>query len=110
MNGLGNLPALRAFRRVVEAGSFSRAADDLRMTSGYASKLVTQLEDELGARLLERSTRSLRLTEPGRLFYERIASVLDALDAAVDSVDEMRQGVSGLMRVSVASSFGLAWL
>ncbi|MFX8362498.1 LysR family transcriptional regulator, partial [Acinetobacter baumannii] len=65
------LDQLQAFAKVVQSGSFTRAADLLRTNKGYLSRVVSQLEAELGAKLLVRSTRSLSLTETGREVFER---------------------------------------
>lgn len=73
---------MEVFVRVVEKGSFSAAARDLRMTPSAISKLVRRLEQRLGARLLNRSTRKLQLTPEGCVFYERSVQVLSDLDEA----------------------------
>ena len=68
---------LRAFVRVIDRGSFSSAANDLGITPSAVSKLVSRLEDRLGVRLLERSTRRLALTPEGQLFVRNICMVFD---------------------------------
>jgi LysR family transcriptional regulator for bpeEF and oprC len=65
------LKSLEVFVKVIQAGSFTRAADALHTQKAYVSRVVAQLEKKLGARLIERSTRSLSLTEIGREFFER---------------------------------------
>ena len=77
---MDNLLALRAFRRVVESSSFTRAAEALETTPGSVSKLVAQLEQHLGTRLLQRSTRRMSLTEAGRIYFTHCVRVLDELD------------------------------
>lgn len=105
-----SLASMRAFRKVVEAGGFSRAAQALGTTAGSVSKLVAQLERELGVRLLARSTRRMNLTEPGRLFLERCVRALEELEAAEDTLEALREAPRGLLRVSVPTSFGLRCL
>ena len=66
----------RAFVKVVQSGSFTRAAEALGTQKAHLSRVVSQLEKELGVRLLERTTRSLSLTEVGREFFERAVGIL----------------------------------
>ena len=77
-----------AFLRVVESGSFTAAARRLGITKSYASKLVARLEDRLSARLLQRTTRSLRLTEQGEAFLADCRRILAELDAACRLIEE----------------------
>ena len=72
--------ALQAFAKVVQTGSFTQAADALRTHKAHLSRVVSQLERTLGARLIERTTRSLSLTEVGREFHERSLAILAAVD------------------------------
>ena len=67
---------MTAFVRAVETGGFSAAARDMGLTPSALSKLVTRLEDRLGARLLQRTTRRLRLTAEGEAFYTRARDIL----------------------------------
>ena len=99
-----DLNALLLFAKVVEANSFSEAARRLGMPVSTLSRRVAELEDRLGARLLERSTRSLRLTEIGGEVLEharRGAEVADAVDAVVS---DRRAELSGLLRLSAPPS------
>ncbi len=98
---------MQVFARVVEAGSFSAAARQLRMTPSTVSKLIARMEDRLGARLVERSTRRLSLTDEGQQFYERSVALLGELD---DMEREIGQGggrASGTVRVSASVGFGV---
>ena len=63
---------LRIFARVADLGSFSRAAEQLGLAKGHVSTSIQRLEARLGARLLQRTTRSVRLTQDGELFLERV--------------------------------------
>jgi DNA-binding transcriptional LysR family regulator len=77
---MDRLTGLRVFREVVEAGSFSSAATRLSLSAPMASKHVAQLERELGARLLNRSSRKLSLTDAGELYYAQCREALDTLE------------------------------
>ncbi len=101
------LSRLRAFVAVVQGGSFTRAADVLRSQKAGVSRQVSELESELGVRLLERTTRTLRLTEVGREVFERALGIL----AAVEDTQRVAQAVHGephgLLRVTMPLEFGL---
>ena len=71
---------MMVFVQVVEAGSFSEAARMMMMTPSTVSKLVARLENRLGIRLIERSTRRLALTKEGEFYYERSQQLLASLD------------------------------
>ncbi len=73
---------MQAFVRVVEAGSFVRAAERLQWSTSSLSRLIAELEEHLGARLLQRTTRRLSLTESGQAFYERSVQLLNDLEEA----------------------------
>src|SRR5438067_8750957 len=96
---------IRTFIKVVEAGSFSAAARDISSTSSVARQ-VKSLEDELGVRLLNRSTRRLALTDGGRRFYERVKAVAMDLDNASAEVKAMHDDVKGVLRVSLRVTAG----
>jgi DNA-binding transcriptional LysR family regulator len=96
---------IRTFIKVVEAGSFSAAARDLSSVSSVARQ-VKSLEDELGARLLNRSTRSLSLTDAGRLFYERVTAISNDLNKAKSEVSSLQEEVKGVLRCSLRISAG----
>src|SRR6202048_5167449 len=79
---MDRLAAMEAFVRVIEAGSFSGAARQLRLGQSAISKTIAQLEDRLGVRLLLRSTHGLTPTEAGRNFYERAKRTIDEAEQA----------------------------
>jgi DNA-binding transcriptional LysR family regulator len=101
---------MQAFRRVVELQSFGAAARSLEMTGGAVSKLVSQLEREIGARLFNRTTRSVRVTEEGAAFYGAVVRILDELDAATEQARAKAATPVGTLRASVPTSFALMWL
>ncbi|MBY0243466.1 MAG: LysR family transcriptional regulator [Burkholderiaceae bacterium] len=99
--------ALYAFRRVVELQSFIEAARDMNMSGGAISKLISGLEDELGVRLLTRTTRRVSPTESGLAYYEVAASVLNQLESATELVRSQRLRPQGRLKVGVPTSFAL---
>src|ERR1700730_10475594 len=98
-----NLEPILIFRTVAEMGSFTRAADSLGLQKGRASRAVRKLEDDVGVRLLHRTTRSVQLTEDGRVFHARARDLL----ADVDDLHSMfaSDGVAlrGRLRVDLPS-------
>src|SRR5260221_6800086 len=99
------MAAMEAFVSVVEAGSFSGAAKQLRIGQPAVSKTIAQLEERLGARLLLRSTHGLTPTEAGRDFYERAERAIDGADEAGLAGRGAASTLSGRLRVSAALSF-----
>ncbi|AWJ86644.1 LysR family transcriptional regulator (plasmid) [Azospirillum sp. TSH58] len=97
---------MRVFLRVAALGSFSAAGREVGMTPSSTAKLVTRLEERLGVRLVERSTRRLRLTAEGELYRERAESLLGDLDAMEAEVAGGARSPTGLIRVSVSVPFG----
>ena len=100
----------RMFVAVMELGSFARAADKLRVSSGQASKLVTRLEHILGTQLLNRTTRSLSATEVGRAYYERMRDILVEIDALDGAITTQSRDVAGRLRLTVPASLGFSQL
>lgn len=96
---------MHAFVRIVELGSFARAAGDLRVTPSALSKLVSRLEDRLGVRLLTRTTRRLALTSEGALYLERAREVLEMIAAADADVSSSRSHPKGLLRINSSTGF-----
>ncbi|MGH8187890.1 MAG: LysR family transcriptional regulator [Steroidobacteraceae bacterium] len=103
---MNNFSDIVAFVRVVEAHSFVAAAQTLGMSPSAISKAVTRLEERLGARLLNRTTRSLSLTDLGTNFYDRCREALGQLDQAESEVSEARGVPRGRLRVDVPVSLG----
>lgn len=100
------LAPMRTFVRVVEAGSFTAVAAELRTTQPTVSRQVAALEEHLGTRLLARTTRTLTLTEEGRAFYEHALRALEAITEAESAVGRRRTRPSGLLRLATPVVFG----
>lgn len=98
------------FARVVEAGSFTAAARLLGMPKTTVSRRVAALEREVGVRLLQRTTRSLAVTDAGRLYYEQGSRALRLIDDANQRLAEARAEPSGTIRVSAPVGFGSGFL
>lgn len=97
---------MRAFCRIVDRGSIARAAEDLGVSSSLLSRDLKLLEESLGCRLITRTTRSMSLTEHGRLYYEQADRILQAVDLAEERVRSGAQVVRGLLRINAPHSFG----
>ena len=102
--------ALGAFVAVARAKSFSGAARELRLAKSAVSRHIGTLEDELGARLFHRTTRSLSLTEAGRGYFGRAERILADLDDADRAVSNLQAAPRGGLRISAPMSFGFLHL
>lgn len=98
---------LRVFVRVMDRGNFSQAAKDLGLTPSAVSKLVSRLEDRLGVRLLERSTRRLALTPEGETFLARARRIVADIEEAEAEVARVRGAPRGKLRINSGTAFGL---
>ncbi|MTW12552.1 LysR family transcriptional regulator [Pseudoduganella eburnea] len=103
---MDTLRSLRCFVRAVELGSLSAVAREQSTTQSNISKIVAALENELGVRLLERSTSSLSPTMPGRRFYERARGVLEEYADAVADARGETAAASGLLRINAPVALG----
>ena len=103
---MDRLTAMNMFIRVVETGSFSAVAKEMNSTQPTISKNIAELESWLGAKLLNRSTRSLRLTETGTDYYERCVAILQDVEEAEQIVGQLQTQPKGLIRVSTVVAFG----
>jgi DNA-binding transcriptional LysR family regulator len=101
-----DLERMAIFARVVETRSFSEAARQLSLSKSVVSKQMTQLEKSVGARLLNRTTRAMSLTEAGAVFYEHCARIVEELAAAKEAVGQLHSQPRGLLRVSASVAFG----
>jgi DNA-binding transcriptional LysR family regulator len=100
----------RMFVAVLETGSFARAAERLRVSSGQASKLVTRLEHDLGVQLLNRSTRALSPTEVGQAYFDQIRRIIEDFDALDAAVKSRSSEATGRLRLTAPLSFGTSLL
>jgi len=96
---------MKMYSRVVELGSFSRASEDFDVARSTATQCVAALEDQLGVRLLHRTTRKLTPTEDGRAYYESCVRILGDLAEAQDSLSSSRSRPRGKLRVSTPHGF-----
>ncbi len=101
------LQELSAFVKVVQTGSFTRAAESLGTQKAHLSRVVTQLEKKLGVRLLERTTRSLSLTEVGREMFERAVGILGAVDEAWRTAQKTQAEPRGVLKLTCGVEFGM---
>jgi len=102
-----DLVALKAFITVVEAGSFSRAADQLEASAAAVSRRISSLEHALGVKLLSRTTRQVDLTEAGRQFYSDVINIFETLEEAEEKVQSGRETIKGNLRIAAPLSFGI---
>ncbi|MBL8525255.1 MAG: LysR family transcriptional regulator [Betaproteobacteria bacterium] len=98
---------MRAFVRSVELGGFSAAARDLDLTPSALSKLVTRLEDRLGVRLMNRTTRRLALTAEGDAYFASAKRILADIEEAETEVTRFSDSPKGLLRINVGVAFGM---
>jgi DNA-binding transcriptional LysR family regulator len=101
---------MQTFAAVVDAGSFVRAAEALDMSKAAVSRYVAELEERLGVRLLQRTTRTLSLTAEGRAFHARCKTLLSELDEAEAEITASSTRASGLVKINVPVSFGILHL
>lgn len=103
---MDRIQALRLFLRVIDLGSFSKAATDLGVSQPSATKQVAQMEKMLGARLLYRSTRGVTPTEIGALYYEKCKLIVHHVDEADSLATLLQSQVQGGLRISTSVAFG----
>jgi DNA-binding transcriptional LysR family regulator len=107
---LDALTDIAVFVRVVERGSFTLAAGDLDLSRAVVSKYLSRLEERLGARLLNRTTRRLSLTEAGAALFEASRGALERIEEAEAAVAQLQSEPRGRLRVSAPMSFGILHL
>jgi DNA-binding transcriptional LysR family regulator len=103
---MDRLASLRIFAKVVETQSFTAAAERLGLSRALVSKAVIDLEQALGARLLERTTRRVKTNEIGAAYYEKAVRILAELDEADRAVKDLHDAPRGTLRVNAPVSFG----
>jgi len=102
--------AMRAFNSVADHGNFAAAARDLGMSTSSVSRHVMELEDELGVRLFNRTTRRLSLTEQGRRYHERSAVILDDLDDLHTMTQDSQAKPTGRLQITASQTIGESWI
>ncbi|KZX76308.1 hypothetical protein A3715_13295 [Oleiphilus sp. HI0009] len=102
-----DLNEMAIFAVVVGCGSFTKAADKLRLPKSTVSRKVSQLEKRVGVRLINRTTRNLKPTETGKLYYENCMKMLEQAEEADRIVNNMQSEPTGLLRISTPLAFGV---
>lgn len=105
---MDKLAAIKAFVSVAEEGGFSAAAIELGLSKSAASRQISALEEELGAQLLKRSTRSVRLTDSGYAYLERCRALLADLEEADRAIAALQNEPKGLLKINAPMSFGVS--
>lgn len=108
------LDQLRVYVKVIDAGSFTLAAERLNTRRSHVSRVIAQLEADLGVALLERTTRTRSITEAGREVYERALVILGAVDETLRATQQLQEEPRGLLRLTCGVEFGMitlgAWI
>ena len=102
--------AMQVFARVVELGSFARAAERLDLSTSACSRQIADLEAHLDTRLLNRTTRKLSLTESGRAYHERCVQLLTDIEEAEQAAQAGRAKPRGTLRITCSVNFGLRYV
>ncbi len=100
------IDGLKAFVATAQTGSFTEAAQRLGVSNRITSKYVAQLEEKLGAQLLQRTTRKVGLTPTGQELLARAPALLDELDDLLGAISEESKGLTGVLRISAPLTFG----
>ena len=104
---MDRLHSMRVFARVIDEGSFARAAREMNLSAAVVTRLVADLEEHLGARLINRTTRRLALTDTGELYLERVRQILSEVDEAEAQASSATSDPRGHLRVLVPPAFAV---
>lgn len=104
---MDRLHSMRVFARVIDEGSFAKAAREMNLSAAVVTRLVADLEDHLGARLINRTTRRLALTDTGELYLDRVRQILTEVEEAEAQASAAMSEPRGHLRVLVAPAFGV---
>lgn len=107
---MGQLEDMAMFIRVVEAGSITKAAEQLNIAKSAVSRRLKELESRLGSQLISRTTRQSNLTETGELYYQRACSILNEVDALNEQTSGTPTQIAGTLKMTAPLSFGLMHL
>lgn len=107
---MDKLQAMNALVKVVASGSYAEAARRLGLTRSAVSKAVMELEQQLGARLLDRTTRRVTPTEAGLAYYERCMAILAQVEETEAQISRLHDEPKGLLKVNAPMSFGMLYL
>ena len=107
---MGQLEDIQVFIRIVESGGIGKAADQLGMAKSAVSRRLTDLENRLATKLIQRTTRTLNLTEAGQVYYQSAIKVVDSFETLNHSVHTSEQTLTGTLRIALPLSFGLTHL
>jgi len=107
---MDRIDAMRAFVTVVSENTFTRAAERLRTSPQLVSKYIAQLEDQLGVRLLNRTTRKVSLTEAGARYFQHAQQILEDIDDMANQLGNLHQEARGTLRISAPVSFAIQHL
>lgn len=105
---MDKLSVMNAFCRIVERGSFSRAAEDLGVSGALLSREIKLLEESLGTMLLTRTTRAMSLTDQGRRFYDEAREIVEAVARVEGEIRDSASALRGPLKISCSNSFGQA--
>ena len=106
VENMNSVSDMEVFARVVTAASMSAAGREMGLSPAVVSKRISRLEAQLGARLLQRTTRQLKLTETGQGYYERVVAILAGIEEAEAFVGRRTSAARGELKVSAPTSFG----
>ncbi|MCF6225377.1 MAG: LysR family transcriptional regulator [Xanthomonadales bacterium] len=101
---------MKAFIRIVDAGSITKAADQLHVAKSAVSKRLSDLEHRLGVTLLNRTTRSQALTDDGKIYYQQCVRIIDDISEVESSLQSKLCALTGTIKITVPLSFGLSHL
>lgn len=107
---MDKLQLMKTFVAVVETGGFAKAADKLNLSPQLVSKYVAELEDRLQVRLLNRTTRKINVTEAGDIYASHCHKVLQDIEELEDSLSDLKQHISGSIKISAPMSFAIRHL
>lgn len=104
---MGQLEDIQVFLRVVESGGISRAAEQLNIAKSAVSRRLSDLEERLQTKLIQRTTRQFNLTDSGQNYYQQALQIIDSVESLNASVTDSCNGLEGKLKLSLPTSFGI---